>query len=90
VLGFVTDAALVGPRMSTVPEAGEAALRELASTIPALQFFLQAFGAALKHGIRGNANNILNAEEFSEFIEQRQSETSVGTQFDFHAGKSGF
>ncbi len=36
----------------------------------------------------GNAQCILDAEKLAELVEQRQSETSIATQFDRHAGKS--
>src|SRR6201982_2395625 len=90
MLGLVTDAALVGPRAGTVAKAGEAALWELAAAITALQLFLQGLGAALEHRISRNAQGVLDAEEFAELIEQRQSETGVTAQLDLHAGKSSF
>ena len=90
MLGLVTDATLTGPRAGTMGEAGEAALWELAAAIATLQFLLQWFGPTLEHRICGNANNLGNAKELAELVEQRQSETSIAAQLDGHAGKRGF
>ncbi len=83
MLRLVTDVTLTEPRAGTVGGAGEAALRELATAIATLQFLLQSFGATLEHGIRGNANNIRNAKELAELIEERQS---LGRRLQYNRG----
>ena len=69
--GLVTDAALVRPAAVAMAETGEAALRELHTTIASRQPFLPWLGAPLKHLIRRDAEGVLDAKELAELVEQR-------------------
>jgi len=69
VLSLVADAALVRPTAGTMAEAGEAALRQLRTTVTSLQPLLPRFGAALEDTVGRGAKGVLDAKELAELIE---------------------
>jgi len=89
VFGLVADAAQARPTAGAVAEAGEAALRKLSAAIALLQPLLPPFRTTFEDTVGGDADGVLDLEELAELIEQRQSETGVATQFDFHSGEGG-
>src|SRR3989441_7505867 len=87
VFGLIADAALVRPAPGTVTETGKRALGLLGATIAASEPALETSGATLEDRVGGEADDVLEAEELAEFIEQRQREAGIGTQQDADSRK---
>src|SRR5437899_11337100 len=87
VFGLIADAALTKPALGTVTETGKRALGLPGATIAASEPALETSGAALEDRVGGEADDVLEAEELAEFIEQRQREAGIGTQQDADSRK---
>src|SRR2546430_4606994 len=87
VFGLIADEALTKPALGTVTETRKRALGLLGSTIAASEPALETSGATLEDRVGGEADDVLEAEELAEFIEQRQREAGIGTQQDADSRK---
>ena len=66
-----------------------ASLRPVPQSMQGFQLLLQRFGTLLENAVGGDAEGVLDLEELAELVEQRQGETGVAAQFDFHTGEGG-
>src|ERR1700693_2809139 len=79
VFGFVADAALMEPALSTVRETRKKALRLSCAAITTGEPALSTNDATLKDRVGRHAHGVLDAEKLAELIEQRQSKARIGT-----------
>jgi hypothetical protein len=79
VFGFVADAALMEPALSTVRETRKKALRLSSAVITTSEPALSTNDATLKDRVGRHADGVLDAEKLAELIEQRQSKARIGT-----------
>jgi hypothetical protein len=82
MFGLVADAPLMRPAIGTIAKAGKGSLRLPRSPITPRDAALEALRFPFQSRVGGDADHVGNAEKLAKFIEQGQSETSIGAQLN--------